>query len=215
VKLSFISGDVINLSAYIVGGNPEDTYNLLVNYNQSREFELSYLDYESYVFLKTNFPTQRLYFCRASISMPIVANASVSDYKNYRTLKFTPFPFPPAGSIEPEGLEDVAYRIGHPCPPVWYPRSINEMNQSAETPAMLSVAQQDPKPNNNMAPHGCIVNISDLRAAMVEKKVIKDEFTKPINVWRYILKRALIWAGILICIVFVSWRLYVLFSDGR
>ncbi len=213
VSINFAPGNSIDLSSYILGANAEDTYNLLVNYNQSREFELAYLDYESYEFFKTNFSPQNLYFSRAAISMPIVTNASASDYKNYRTLKFSPHPLPDPAELQPAGLEDVAYRLGSPCPPVWYQLGISE---TASTPVMFSTITSQQVENKAVAvPCGCTLNVSDIRKAMLEQGLIKDEFTKPINVWRYILIRLLIWGLILIATSLIAWRIYIAVSGGK
>ena len=216
VSINFAPGDSIDLGSYISGASAEDTYNLLVNYNQSREFELAYLDYESYVFFKENFSPQSLFFSRASISMPIVTNASASDYKNYRTLKFSPHPFPNPAALQPEGLEDVAYRLGVPCPPKWYDLNIaSEAIATAPQPVMFSAKTTQQIGNTVNIPCGCMLNSSDIRNAMLEQGLAKDEFTKPINVWRYILIRLLIWGLILIVAGLIAWRVYLTVFGGK
>lgn len=216
VTINFAPGSAISLSAYIVGANAEDTYNLLVNYNQSREFDLAYLDLESYLSFKNVFPLSTgVYFTRAAISMPIVANPVVSNYKNYRTLKFTPFPFPGSGSSAPPGLEDVAYKIGEPCPPTWY-----DIGVSTASIAEDSLAQPTDRASKQISDPkqtilcGCDLNASDIRKSMIEQGLLENRPTKPLNVWRYILIRLLIWFFIFLSVILVSRAIYVNAKSG-
>ncbi|MFN0213256.1 MAG: hypothetical protein ACKVT2_03295 [Saprospiraceae bacterium] len=217
IPLVFIPSDYIDLSAFFVGASAEDTYNLFANYNQSREFDLTFLNYETYRLFETEFPGGGIAYVRASISMPIVANPVASNYKNYRTLKFTPNPPPSAPAATVGGLDDVAFRLGEPCPPRWWEQTTGGGVGGANVgpaPVMFSTTsstQVGPGGSDDI-PCGCTLSTSNIRKAMVEKGIIKDEVGKPLNVLRYALIRILIWALILVTIALLAWRGYILVS---
>lgn len=80
-----------------------------------QEFDLVFVDKSTLMhYLGSSFNTNVLYVSRAVVYF----FEAEGDWQNYRTLKFSPFPFPMT-SVGVVNGDSVAYYIAPSCPPVW------------------------------------------------------------------------------------------------
>jgi hypothetical protein len=197
--------------------------NFLFHYNTSVEFDLVFLDMETFEHFTTNngfyddqqkgqdgfLASRGIHFSRAA--MDIVPNGKTT-LQRFRTLNFAPHP-PPDPLLDSMGREDIAYFIGQACPPLWHDTVAPEPEEEETTAlAMTAVrsasaskkaAVQLPGPGNNHDTGDGRVSIQDLFTVLHKGGYIKEH--QRVNIWPIILLRLIIWAVLIIgAVVLVS-----------
>ncbi len=189
----------INLGGdYLIFNSFTDWWNTTKRINDTREFDYTFLDIDTYLYFtqngqfdtadQTKAPTG-LFATRANYTLPLKQTAlGQPEYITFRTLNFTPFPLPTTTASVPN-RNDIAYYIGPTCPP-WWRYEIEATNQGIITgkivPPLAMSRQADPQPSENKKFDTLALRESLLAAGYIY------EGHEPIKLWGPFLIRVLL-----------------------